>query len=125
LIAVDTSSFVAYLQGSTGADVELLEEALKQKQAVLPPVVLTELLSDSGLSKEITGLFKTLPALDLLDGYWERAGINRAAVLIKGHKARIADALIVQSCLDHKVGLLTRDKDFKAFARICGLTLIS
>ncbi len=124
MIAVDTSSFIAYLEGASGKDVDLLDEALKAKQVVLPPVVLTELLSDSGLSKGVTDLFKTLPVLELSEGYWERAGTSRAAVLAKGHKARVADALIAQSCLDHKIGLLTRDTDFKAFSVLCGLVLV-
>lgn len=124
MIAVDTCSFIAYLEGKSGEDVELLDEVLQDKQAVLPPVVLTELLSDAGLSNEVTGLLKSLPVLELSEGYWERAGLTRAALIAKGHKARIADALIAQSCLDHKLGLLTRDADFKAFARVCGLRLV-
>jgi predicted nucleic acid-binding protein len=124
MIAVDTSSFIAYLEGDSGQDVELLDEALKAKQVVLPPVVLTELLSDASLPKAVTELFKTLPVLEVSEGYWERTGNSRAAVLAKGHKARVADALIAQSCLDHKLGLLTRDDDFKAFSARCGLVLI-
>lgn len=115
---------IAYLEGASGADVLLLDRALEHKQAVLPPVVLTELLSDFSLPPEIAGLFKTLPTLELLDGFWERAGVIRASLLAKGHRARIADSLIAQSCLDHKIGLLTRDSDFKAFSKICELLLI-
>ncbi len=124
MIAIDTSSIVAYLNGQEGKDVELMDEALKAKQAVLPPVVLTELLSDPNLSVEIVDLIKTLPVLDVLDGYWERAGISRAKVLAKGRKARVADALIAQSCIDNKAGLLTRDLDFRAFASVSGLVLV-
>ena len=124
MIAIDTSSFIAYLEGGSGKDLELLDEALKAKQAVLPPIVLTELLSDSGLSHEVIDLFKALPVLDVSEGYWERAGISRAAILAHGGKARIADALIAQSCLDHSLGLLTRDSDFNAFSRVCGLLLV-
>jgi predicted nucleic acid-binding protein len=104
-------------------DVELLDDALQAKQAVLPPVVLTELLSDPSLSNELAELFKTIPVLELLEGYWERAGCQRARVLARGFKARIADALIAQSCLDHKLALLTRDVDLKAFSDTCGLVL--
>ncbi len=70
MIAVDTSSFIAYLEGDSGKDLELLDKALEAKQAVLPPVVLSELLSDSSLSKEVIELFKAIPVLDLPDGYW-------------------------------------------------------
>lgn len=124
MIAVDTNVFISYLAGGAGNDVELLDKALRARQVVLPPVVLTELLSDSSLSKEVVALFKALPTFDILDGYWERAGLIRSVVLAKGYKARVADALIAQFCLDHKLGLLTRDSDFKAFSRICRLVLI-
>lgn len=124
MIAVDTSSFIAYLEGESGKDIEFLDEALRAKQAVLPPVVLTELLSDAGLSPEVTELFKSLPVLEVSEGFWERAGICRAAILSTGSKARVADALIAQSCLDHKLGLLTRDADFKVFSKVFGLILV-
>jgi predicted nucleic acid-binding protein len=45
-------------------------------------------------------------------------------VLASGRKARLGDALIAQSCIDAKVPLLTRDRDFRAFARAAGLRLI-
>ena len=125
MIAVDTSTFVAFLEGRSGQDVELLDEALSMKQAVLPPVVLTELLSDETLPAEVSELFKSLPLLEPSEGYWRRAGASRAKILSKGHKARLADALIAQSCLDHRLGLLSRDKDFKVISRFTGLILVS
>jgi len=56
-------------------------------------------------------------------GYWNRAGELRAKVLAKGRRARLGDALIAQSCVDHGVPLLTRDRDFRAFAETAGLDL--
>jgi predicted nucleic acid-binding protein len=125
MIAVDTSSMIAYLEGASGKDVQLLDQALEAKQIVLPPVVLSELLGDAKLPKEIVSLFKTLPILEISEGYWERVGVSRSQVLAKGFKARLVDTLITQSCLDHKLGLLTRDLDFKTFSKICGLMLLS
>jgi hypothetical protein len=63
--------------------------------------------------------------LEVSEGYWERTGASRAKVLSKGFKARLADALITQSCLDNRLGLLSRDKDFKVFSRLTGLILVS
>lgn len=40
-----------------------------------------------------------------------------------GHKAKLADTLIAQACLDHRVPLVTRDLDFRHFAA-AGLVLI-
>jgi predicted nucleic acid-binding protein len=41
----------------------------------------------------------------------------------KGIRAKTADALIAQSCIDHDVALITRDRDFRHFVRHCGLKL--
>ena len=46
MIAADTSTWVAFLEGGTGEDAELLDRALADRQVVMVPVVLTELLSD-------------------------------------------------------------------------------
>ena len=124
MIAVDTSSLIAYLSGERGADVEATALALEHRQAALPPVVLTEIVSDPALSPDVKTLLAELPMLDLLEGYWERAGLLRARILAQGRKARLADALITQSCLDHDVELVTRDRDFIAFARVAGLRLL-
>ena len=35
----------------------------------------------------------------------------------------LGDALIEQSCLDHEVRLITRDRDFQLFARAAGLKI--
>jgi predicted nucleic acid-binding protein len=92
---------------------------------VLPPAVLTELLSDPGLSAHERALFAALPVLGTPDGYWERAGLLRAKLLGRKRKARLADTLIAQSCLDHDVELLARDPDFAPFAELAGLKLFS
>ncbi len=123
MIAVDSSSWIAYLSGAGGVDVAAVEGALSERQACLPPVVLTELLSDPKLPRAVADLLVELPLLDSLAGYWERAGRLRSRVLAGGRKARLADVLIAQSCLDHRVALITRDRDFRHFARVARLKL--
>ena len=125
MIAVDSSTLVAFFREESGPDLDLLDEALRLKQVVLPPIVLSEILSDSELDSAVVNLICDFPILEILEGYWKRAGLTRAKVLEKGNKARVADALICQSCLDHKMGLLTRDRDFRSFSKICGLLLLS
>jgi predicted nucleic acid-binding protein len=73
----------------------------------------------------VRALLVGLPTLELVDGYWERAGLLRAKVLGRRRKARLADTLIAQSCLDHDVELVARDPDFAPFAVIGGLKLFS
>ena len=124
MIAADTSSVVAFLQGDSGSDVDLIQTALDTSQLVLPPVVLTELLSDPALSRSVRSLLAGLPILQVEPGYWERAGVLRASMLKQRKKARVADALIAQSCLDQSTPLVTRDRDFRHFAAAAGLPLL-
>ena len=125
MIAVDTSSMIAFFQGEEGEDVKILRENIEVGNIVLPPLVLTELLSDHKLPIEISKIMTELPILEIKNGYWERAGGLRAKILAKKLKARIADTLIAQSCLDNKVGLITRDGDFRKFAELASLKLMS
>ena len=125
MIAVDTSSMIAFFQGEEGEDVKILRENIEVGNIVLPPLVLTELLSDHKLPIEISKIMTELPILEIKNGYWERAGGLRAKILAKKLKARVADTLIAQSCLDNKVGLITRDGDFKKFAELANLKLMS
>jgi predicted nucleic acid-binding protein len=124
VIALDTSSVIAYLSGARGADVSVVEAALEQKRAVLPPVVLSELLSDPKLPPEVAHVLKELPILPLFDGYWERAGYLRSEVIRHHRKAPLADSFIAQVCIDHNVPLVSRDGDFRNFARYRELKLL-
>lgn len=124
MIAVDTSTWIAFLQEGSGEDVELLDKPLQNRQVIMAPVVLPEILSDPKLSIEVSGLLSEMPLMELSLGYWQRAGELRARVLSKHRKARLADALIAQTCIDSKTPLLTRDRDFRAFADAPGLNLI-
>jgi predicted nucleic acid-binding protein len=115
---------VAFLQGESGDDVEVVQSALEHQQLALPPAVLAELLSEPAISRQVRAVLAALPLLDLEPGYWERAGLLRAAVLKHKKKARLADALIAQSCLDQSAPLVTRDRDFQHFAKMSGLPLL-
>ncbi len=92
--------------------------------ALTVPVVLTEVLSGPKLPSELSQSLSDLPLLEVKLGYWQRAGILRAKVLAKRRKARLGDALIAQSCIDHGIALLTRDRDFRAFAAAAGVDLV-
>jgi predicted nucleic acid-binding protein len=124
VIAVDTSSWIAFLQGDAGKDTELLDRALAERRVLMSPVVLTEVLSDPNLSSDVAQTLLELPLVEVEPGYWHRAGELRAKVLGKGRKARLGDALIAQTCVDHGIPLLTRDGDFQSFAEAAGLELL-
>jgi predicted nucleic acid-binding protein len=124
VIAVDTSTWIAFLEGDSGEDAELLHKALEDRQVLMVPAVLTELLSAPKLASEVLRTLSDLPLIDIEPGYWERAGELRAKVLAKRRKARLEYALIAQSCIDRAIPLLTRDNDFRQFADAAGLDLV-
>ena len=123
MIAADSSSLSAYFKGEKGPDVERIDYALLDGELRLPPVVLTELLSDPALPERFRTIILAFERLDIDEGYWQRAGETRGKIKALGLRAKIADALIAQSCIDHDVLLIARDGDFRHFAKHCGLEL--
>jgi len=125
MIAVDTSSWIAFFSDAEPAadDTTLVELALADRQACLPPIVVTELFSSRKLPPAVAVLLSQLPVLHPEPGFGERAGRLRAKLLARRVRAPLADTLIAQSCLDHGVRLVTRDDDFRHFARVAGLRL--
>jgi predicted nucleic acid-binding protein len=124
MIAADSSTWIALLEGDPGQDVQLLERALIDHQVLMIPVVLTELLSGPLLSSEAAETLAQVPMIEVESGYWQRAGLLRAKVLSMHRKARLGDALIAQTCIDGGIALLTRDQDFRAFADAAKLQVI-
>ena len=123
MIAADTSSLVAYFNGEPGPDTDRIAAAFALTELVLPPVVVTEILSDPLGSPAIAERLSHVPILDIHEGHWVRAGHARRLVLIRGYKAKLGSALIAQSCIDYDVALITRDRDFRYYAEHCGLKL--
>lgn len=123
MIAIDTSSLRRFLSGDSGPDVDLVRDSMNRGRAVLPPVVVCELLSDPTTPRELVEDISLLPVLETVEGFWIRAGLLRAQLIASGHKAKLADVLIAQCCIDHNVPLVTHDRDFRHFAQ-AGLTLL-
>jgi predicted nucleic acid-binding protein len=124
MIAADTSTWIAFLEGAKGQDVNVLDQALTDRQVVMPPVALTELLSDPNLPSDVAETLAEIPLLEIEAGYWGRAATLRAKALARRRKARLGGALIAQSCIDAGVSLITRDKDFRAFVEAAELDLV-
>jgi predicted nucleic acid-binding protein len=124
VIAIDSNVWISFFAGDDLPEVEVLDRLLRDQQAVVPPVVLSEFWCSQGASAhKVKHFVKDMPLLEISEGYWQRAGLLRAQVLMRGAKAHTADALIAQSCIDHEVPLLTRDSDFRHFAKVGGLKL--
>ena len=124
MIAVDTSTWIAFLEGASSVNTDLPDSALQDRQVVMVPPVPTEVLSDPGLRPEIARLLTEIPLVEIEPGFWRRAGKLRAVVLGRHRKARLGDALIAQLCLERRMPLFTRDKNFRAFVEAAGLKLV-
>jgi len=124
VIAADTSTWVAFLEGGAGDDTERLDRALEERQVVMVPAVLTELLSDPELSPDVSETLLQIPQIEIRPGFWQRAGMLRAQVLAARRRVRLGDALIAQTCVDGRVVLLTRDRDFRALVEAAKLDLV-
>ena len=124
MIAADTSAWIDYSKGIDSEYAIHLQNALASDVLVMPEPVLFEVLSAPSLSQKIAHEFLRLPKLELITGFWERAARLCRDLLKKGLKARRMDCLIAQNCIDHKVPLICRDRDFRHFTKF-GLALIS
>jgi predicted nucleic acid-binding protein len=124
VICADTNCLIAFLAGEDRDDVEFLDKLLQRQIVKLPPVVVAELLSDPSLPREVELLILSLPVVTVSEGYWQRAGKLRARLSSQGYRARLADTLIAQACLDSDSPLLTRDKGFQRFRKVAGLKLV-
>ena len=98
MIAADMSTWITFLEGSTG--------------------MLTGLLSDPKLPSEVGETLSEVPMIDIEPGYWQRGGALRAKALAGQLKAGLGDALIVQTCIDRSISLLTRDRDLRHLTRL-------
>jgi predicted nucleic acid-binding protein len=122
LISADTSTVIALLHGQAGRDVEQLSDALTTGDLRMAPPVSTELYTRP-LTPQLITIFATIGMLPITEGFWERAGRSRRTLLENGLKAKLADSLIAQCCIDADVALIARDGDYRHFAKWCGLKL--
>ena len=124
MFCADTSCWIPYLAGQPGSDVELIIAHLRQHTLVMSPIVLAELLSEPLRSPAARHSLLKISMLELMPGFWERAGLTRAELLRHRVKPQLADTLIAQVCIDHKLPLHTRDTGFRPFAKHAGLQLV-
>lgn len=122
MIAVDSNVLIDSFGGRLGPAVMRMREAVQDDDLVLPPPVVTEVLSFPG-SDRISAEVRRYAQLEILPGFWERAAETRRTLIARGLRARLPDALIAQCCIDADITLITSDTDFRHFSTHCGLKL--
>lgn len=101
----------------------ILREAFENGRVLLPPPVLTQLLSDVMLPAPKAARLRAIPLLEIHEGFWDRVGLLRALLKAGDDKAYLADCLTAQCCIDNDIPLLAYDPDFARFER-AGLKLL-
>jgi predicted nucleic acid-binding protein len=123
VIAADSSSLIAYLEGDEGDDISIIERAISNGELAFPPPVVTELRAGAAPNDQLNLLLAETVRLPVEVGLWDRVGMHRRLLIEKGLKARFADAVVAQCCIDADVPLIARDRDYRHFERWCGLKL--
>lgn len=120
---VDTSVWIDHFLGKPGADLDAFRAALNEGRVVMAPAVLSELLSSTEMTVAVENALLEMPLASPTADFWKEAGNLRRRLAKQGANASLADCLIVQSCLEHGLPLLTRDRGIKSFAPKAGLSL--
>lgn len=123
MVCADTNVWIAFLAGEKSADTETLAIALRFRQTMLAPPVVAELLSYPELTEVDRNYLAGVTRFSILPGFWDRSAKLRMNLILSGNRPKLADTLIAQVCIDHRVPLLTRDRGFSVFAKHAGLAL--
>jgi len=123
VVVVDTSSWIDFFAGSVS---EHVEEALAHGAAILPPVVVAELVSGAKTVEQrraIGELLQDAPVHDTPLEHWIRVGDLRRSLSRYGVNVTVPDAHVAQCALDRNAVLLTRDAIFDRIAQHTALRL--
>ena len=121
-VVVDTSVWIDFFAGEPS---EHLEEALSSGAAIIPPIVVAELVSGTAAHQRsaIGELLQDAPVSETPLDHWIRVGDLRRELARKGVSVTVPDAHVAQCALDRDAVLLTRDAIFAQIARHTSLRL--
>jgi len=123
-VIADTSIWIDYFLGKPGEDLDSFRISLNEGRVVMAPAVLSELLSSTEMTATVEKALLEMPIASPTPAFWKDSGKLRRLLAKQGMNASLADCLVVQSCLEHDLPLLTRDKGIKKFASKVGLVLL-
>jgi tRNA(fMet)-specific endonuclease VapC len=122
-VVVDTSVWIDFFAGEESVAVE---DALQNGAAVVPPIVVAELISGARTPQQRAGIGELLqdaPIHETPLEHWLRVGDLRRKLSRQGLNVTVPDAHVAQCALDRDAVLLTRDAVFTAIARHTALRL--
>ena len=123
-IVADTSEWIEYFAGRSANE---LDHALAAGRAVVPPIVVAELLSGARTAKDRARLEDLLRDIVLpVDAFthWARVGKLRGTLRAGGLSVSTPDAHVAQCALDLDAPLLSSDRVFAKIAQLTTLRLL-
>jgi len=115
-VVVDSSAWIDFL---SGVDAMGVNEALAAGTALIPPIVVAELMAgaQSPEQRQVVGeLLQEVPVHETPLEHWINVGNLRRALRQAGVSVTIPDAHVAQCALDRDAVLLTRDAVFTRIA---------
>lgn len=127
MVLVDTCIWIDFLRGRESSHVQLLEELLGDGDAHLCEVTYAEICfgaKDDRLFKKYEADFSKIPLLTLPEKWHLKIAKMGHQLRSSGHHPYMADLQIALTALTHRCELLTIDRDFIAYQRLFGLSVV-
>ena len=122
---IDSSAWIGFFRGD-GAAVRRIDPFLVDGTAAVTGPILAEVLSGAVTRAEfehLRELFQGLVRLADPPDLWDRVTEARFTLARRGHQAALIDLSIAVTCHDAGDKLVTRDRDFRAIARVVPLEI--
>ncbi|HKS23930.1 MAG TPA: PIN domain-containing protein [Thermoanaerobaculia bacterium] len=122
-VVIDASVWIDYL---SGAKIQSVDDAVTDDLAVIPPLVVAELVTGAltpAMREAVGELLQDVWVHETPLEHWIDVGTLRRLLGRKGINATVPDAHIAQCALDLEASLLTRDKIFAEIAKHTRLRL--
>jgi predicted nucleic acid-binding protein len=117
---IDSSAWIGFFRGD-GAAVRRIDPLLVDGTATVTGPILAEVLSGAATPSEfehLRELFQGLVRLADPPDLWDRVTEARFTLARRGHQAAVVDLSIAITCHEARDRLVTRDRDFRAIARV-------
>ena len=129
MVIVDTSVLVDFINGVTNPETQWLDFELERQRFALTTPILTEVLLGVRNEREAELISSELRRFEIFElhdrGLAVDAARNYRYLRNARHTVRkTVDLLIATYCIRHQHSLLHRDRDFDAFEKLLGLTVI-
>lgn len=117
---IDASAWIGFFRGD-GAAVRRIDPLLVDGTAAVTGPIVAEVLSGAPTRAEFEHLRELFQGLDRLADppeLWDRVAEARFTLARRGHQGALIDLSIAITCHEGGDRLLTRDRDFRAIARL-------